>query len=73
MAPVAPGGSPRVVSPSSLGATMPSWSPDGRFIVLAGTLDAPEALDLYVVALESGAVARLTDAAASDWLPRWSG
>lgn len=73
VAPVAPGGSPRVVSPSSLGATMPSWSPDGRFIVLAGTLDGPEALDLYVVALESGAVARLTDAAASDWLPRWSG
>lgn len=61
----------RSVSPPSLRSTMPSWSPDGRYLAFAGTESDPEALDVYVVALDGGASVRLTSAPASDWLPRW--
>jgi len=65
-------GSTRVVSPAHLRATQPSWSPDGKTLAFTGTPDDPNALDLYVVALEGGAWAKLTTHAAPDWLPRWS-
>ncbi len=65
-------GSTRVVSPEHLRATMPSWSPDGKHLAFSGTEDDPKALDVYVVALEGGAWAKLTTHAAPDWLPRWS-
>ncbi|MCA9706853.1 MAG: PD40 domain-containing protein [Myxococcales bacterium] len=67
-----PDGTTRVVSPPSLRATMPAWSPDGRHLALVGTEGDPDALDLYVVAVEGGAWARLTDHPAPDWLPHWS-
>lgn len=64
-------GSTRVISPPSVRATMPSWSPDGRFLAFAATEGDPAALDLYAARLEDGAWARLTEAPAPDWLPRW--
>lgn len=63
--------SPRPLSPASLRATMPSWSPDGRFVAFAGTEEDPDALDLYVASVADGRTARLTTHQASDWLPRW--
>lgn len=61
-----------VASPPGLRATMPSWSPDGRYLALTGTEGDPAALDLYAVRLDDGAWARLTDDPAPDWLPRWA-
>lgn len=61
-----------VASPPGLRATMPSWSPDGRYLALSATAGDPAALDLYAVRLEDGAWARLTDDPAPDWLPRWT-
>lgn len=61
-----------VVSPPGLRATMPSWSPDGRYLALAATAGDPAALDLYAIRLGDGAWARLTDDPAPDWLPRWT-
>jgi Tol biopolymer transport system component len=66
-------GRTRVASPPGLRATMPSWSPDGRYLVFAATEGDPAALDLYAVRLDDGAWVRLTDAPAPDWLPRWTG
>lgn len=65
-------GRTRVVSPPGLRATMPAWSPDGRYLAFTATEGDPEALDLYAVRLDDGALARLTHEAAADWLPRWS-
>ncbi|MEM9461465.1 MAG: hypothetical protein AAGF11_45295 [Myxococcota bacterium] len=62
----------RVVSPEHLRATMPDWSPQGRYLVFAGTEQQPDALDLYVVTRDGEAWARLTRDPAPDWLPRWS-
>jgi TolB protein len=66
------GGRTRVVSPAGLRATMPAWSPDGRYLAFAATEGDPEALDLYAVRLDDGALARLTHEPAADWLPRWT-
>jgi len=65
-------GRARVVSPEHLRATMPSWSPDGKYLAMAGTEEDPKALDVYVVMVAGGAWAKLTTHAAPDWLPRWS-
>lgn len=65
-------GSTRVISPPGIGATMPSWSPDGRALVTVGTAGDPEALDLYAVRLADRAWVRLTSTPAADWLPRWT-
>jgi TolB protein len=65
-------GRTRVLSPTSLRATTPSWSPDGRYLVFSATEGDPAALDLYAVRLDDGAWARLTSTAAPDWLPRWT-
>jgi TolB protein len=65
-------GKTRVASPPGLHATMPAWSPDGRYLALTGTEGDPEALDLYAVRVDDGAWARLTDDPAADWLPRWT-
>lgn len=61
-----------VASPPGLRATMPSWSPDGRYLAFTATEGDPAALDLYAVRLDDGAWARLTDDPAPDWLPRWT-
>lgn len=61
-----------VASPPGLRATMPSWSPDGRYLALTATEGDPAALDLYAIRLADGAWARLTDDPAPDWLPRWT-
>lgn len=66
------GGRTRVASPPGLHATMPAWSPDGRFLAVTGTEGDPEALDVYAVRVDDGAWARLTDDPAPDWLPRWT-
>ena len=65
-------GRTRVISPESLRATMPRWSPDGQFVVMVGTERDPERLDLYAVRVSDGAWARLTEAPAPDWLPFWA-
>lgn len=65
-------GRTRVASPPGLRATMPAWSPDGRYLAFTATEGDPEALDLYAVRLADGARARLTETPAPDWLPRWT-
>lgn len=65
-------GRTQVISPAQLRATMPSWSPDGRYLAFVGTEGDPEALDLHVARVEDGAWSRLTAAPAPDWLPRWT-
>lgn len=65
-------GQTTVASPPGLRATMPSWSPDGRYLALTATAGDPAALDLYAVHLDDGAWVRLTDDPAPDWLPRWT-
>ncbi|MEM7159966.1 MAG: LpqB family beta-propeller domain-containing protein [Myxococcota bacterium] len=65
-------GQTQVVSPPGLTASMPSWSPQGSHLVVAAFEDDPDAMDLHIVEVATGASARLTDDPAPDWLPYWS-
>ena len=47
----------------------PVFSPDGRHVAFVSERDGNA--DLYVARVDGGAVARLTDHPAPDWLPRW--
>jgi TolB protein len=50
----------------------PSLSPDGGRLVFSADLDDPNAHEIYVLELATGALTRLTDNPASDWAPVWS-
>jgi TolB protein len=47
----------------------PVFSPDGRHVAFVS--DRGGNTDLYVARADGGAVARITDDPAADWLPRW--
>ena len=47
----------------------PVFSPDGRHVAFVSERDGNA--DLYVARADGGAVARITDHPAADWLPRW--
>ncbi|GEM_PF-6410798 len=48
----------------------PTWSPDGRELIVAATRD--DNTDLYRISLHTGEVRRLTDHPAADRQPAWS-
>jgi Tol biopolymer transport system component len=65
------GGAPVVLSDGRFADRNPVWSPDGAALVFVSNREGPE-LDLFRVAGDGTAVARLTDRPGADWLPRWS-
>lgn len=59
-------------------AIMPSWSPDGEFVVFASNrggnhgADATPELNLWVLSIEDGGLRQLTDLPGHEWTPVWS-
>jgi Tol biopolymer transport system component len=64
------GGAPRKVAVEG-DAVQPSWSPSGKRIVYWSNTNGQR--DLFTVAADGGARVALTDDAALDWCPVWSG
>jgi dipeptidyl aminopeptidase/acylaminoacyl peptidase len=61
----AEGGAPRQLTSGSFNHSSPSWTPDGRFLIVSANRNEDAGLDpnnthLYEVALETGAMRRLT-------------
>ena len=70
---IATDGSPRTqITPFSLGATFPDWSPNGQYIAFGSHADQPNS-SVYVYTVHSGEIAQVTIAAADtdDTAPRF--
>jgi WD40-like Beta Propeller Repeat len=65
------GGTPTPVTPSSLGAVAPVWSPDGSELAFADNATSPTQVGL--VDLATGAVSTLTAGPDAHGSPSWSG
>lgn len=76
------GGGLKRVTPESMDAADPDWSPDGARLAYSGVTDTngDSAIDknagdtaiIYLLAVDSGGITPVTDGISSDFDPRWS-
>ncbi len=66
------GGKPRRITADWLHATAPSWSPDGRRLLVEETSGGDLPGDLFVIDTAGRGLRRLTRARPAQWNPAWS-